>query len=78
MSQSNVERVIGKLVTDEAFRRFFEGDPHEALGELIASGIELNSCEQCALASLDPVLLSRFAEALDPRIQKIDPIGDEP
>ena len=72
MSQDNVERVIGRLVTDEAFRNSFCEDPTAALDRLIESGVTLNPCELRALASLDPEKLSGFAEAIDPRIQKTD------
>jgi hypothetical protein len=72
MSQGNVERVIGRLVTDDGFRRRFAGDPQATLRELTASGLELNPCELRALAALDPGRISRFAEALDPRIHKVE------
>lgn len=70
MSQKHVERVIGRLATDESFRlRFFE-DPEAVLGELAAEGIELNSCERRAVLAIDRDTLIRFADAIDPRIQK--------
>lgn len=72
MSQRNVERVIGKLVTDEAFRRQFASDPGGALAALGAEGVELNDCERHALASLDPQAVDRFTAAVDPRLQKTD------
>lgn len=75
MSQPNVERVIGRLVTDETFRRRFAGDPATALRELVEAGVELTPIEVRALACVDAALLSRIAEAIDPRIQKIDCCG---
>jgi len=72
VSQDNVERVIGRLVTDEAFRCRFCEDPTAALDSLIEGGMSLNPCELRALQSLDPELVSGFAEAIDPRIQKTD------
>lgn len=75
MSQCNVERVIGRLVTDDGFRRRFSLDPAATLRELVERGIELNPCEERALAALDTRRLARFAETLDPRIQKIEPGG---
>jgi len=72
VTQASVERVVGKLATDEAFRRRFADDPEGSLRELPAAGIELNPCELRALAALDPELLDEFAERLDPRIQKSD------
>ena len=72
MSQDNVERVIGRLVTDEAFRASFSEDPAGALESLIENGMTLNACELRALSTLDPELISSFAEAIDPRIQKTD------
>lgn len=78
MSQCNVERVIGRLVTDEGFRRRFAADPRAALAEAIERGLELNACEREALAALDPRSIARFADSLDPRIQKIDCQGEQP
>jgi hypothetical protein len=71
MSQRGVERVIGRLVTDEEFRRRFAEDPAEILQAAVACGVELTSLEMQALAFIDPLLLARLAENLDPRIQKI-------
>ena len=78
MSQRNVERVIGRLVTDEAFRRRFAASPEALLRELAAYGVELNACEMQALVSIDPRELDRFADAIDPRIQKSDLCGGAP
>jgi hypothetical protein len=75
MSQSNVERVIGQLVTDEAFRRQFEKEPRAAIQLVWESGLELTPYERQALACLDPDLLAHFSNAIDPRLQRIDPRG---
>lgn len=72
MTQQNVERVIGRIVTDHGFRRRFEERPFEALFEIVASGVELTTVELSALAGMDAALVARFADALDPRIQKIE------
>ena len=72
MSQKNVERVIGRMVTDEAFRHQFEEDSDAALQTLVEQGIELTTCERHALRSLDPAAVALFAEAIDPRLQKSD------
>ncbi|MDM7916330.1 MAG: Os1348 family NHLP clan protein [Candidatus Eisenbacteria bacterium] len=72
MSHSTVERVIGWLATDEAFRRRFSKDPGAALQELVERGFQLTPCELHALQSIDSRRLARFAEALDPRLQKTD------
>jgi len=66
-----VERVIGRLVTDEAFRQRFTESPGAALQEMTECGLELTSLEIRALASIDPKLVALFADAIDPRIQKI-------
>lgn len=72
MSQGNVERIVGRLVTDERFRRKFWQERSAALAELIEAGCELNSCERSALAAISQESVERFAAALDPRLQKSD------
>ncbi|HEX7078652.1 MAG TPA: Os1348 family NHLP clan protein [Candidatus Eisenbacteria bacterium] len=72
MSQRNVERAIGHLATDEATRREFANDPHAAISELIGRGMELTECERESLASIDPRELTRFAMAIDARLQRSD------
>jgi hypothetical protein len=72
MSQRSVEQVIGRLATDEGFRRRFAADSRAVVRELVDAGLELNPCERHALAALDPRRIARFAEAIDPRIQKIE------
>ena len=72
MSQSNVERVIGVLVTDEALRHRFETDPIATLQQLAEGGMELTAIEKRCLSTLDPARISRFAEEIDARLQKSD------
>ena len=70
MTQRGVEIVLGRLATDEVVRRRFEEAPALALRDLLALGIELSAVERLALESLDPSAVQRFAQALDPRLQK--------
>lgn len=77
MSQTHVQRVIGLLATDECFRRRFMKAPRGALQEVIAKGMELTASEIWSLAALDRRELSRFAEAIDARLQKADPEGGD-
>lgn len=72
MSQCNVERVIGRLVTDEGFRRRFAQDRQAVVQEILDCGLELNACERRALLNVDPQRIASFAEQLDPRIQKVE------
>lgn len=75
MSHRNVEQVIGRLVTDEGFRRRFAEDAEATVQSLLDAGLELNPCEKRALLGIDPVRLGRFAEAIDPCIQKAEISG---
>jgi hypothetical protein len=70
MSHRGVEVVLGRLATDASARRRFQEEPNAALRELAALGLELSAVELAALAALDPAAVSRFAQALDPRLQK--------
>ena len=71
MSQRNVEAVIGRLVTDEAFRAMFLRDPAATLTQVVERGYDLTSLEIAALTATNPGLWSRAAEQIDPRLQKV-------
>jgi hypothetical protein len=71
MSQRNVELVIGKLATDEDFRRRFAGDPEAVLALAAGLGLELTAVERQALIDLEMSACERFAACVDPRLQKI-------
>jgi hypothetical protein len=70
MSQRCVETVVGRLATDESFRRRFQEDRMSVLAELVAQGARLTPVERRALLDLDGSACERFADELDPRIQK--------
>ena len=70
MSQVNVERIVGRLATDEDFRRSFRDDPARVVVGLTDRGFELTRAEVSALLALDPRSFDRFADTLDPRLQK--------
>ena len=61
MSHRNVEMIIGRLATDEAFRRRFAADPVGVLEELTRGGRELTAVEVEALVALDLAAIGRFA-----------------
>jgi hypothetical protein len=70
VTQRCIEVVIGRIVTDEEFRRKFLSDPHEALVELLERGTHLTQTEIAALVATDSSLWERVAEQIDPRLQK--------
>lgn len=72
MSQRAVETVVGRLVTDEGFRRAFEHDPHLALAPLLAQGISLTAAEIAALIETRATLWRELGEQIDARLQKAD------
>jgi hypothetical protein len=77
MSQSNVERVVGRLVTDEEFRRRFGENPAVVLREWREGGLELTECEFRVLSAFDTRVAARCASVIDPRLQKADLTGGE-
>ena len=68
MSQQAVEKALGKLATDEAFREAFFADPDRASLE---AGLQLSPCELQALRRIPPDALHRFSERLDDRICRL-------
>ena len=70
MSQRSIEIVVGRLVTDEAFREAFSRDPRGTLEELAGHGIALTDVEVRALLGTHRALWARVADELDPRLQK--------
>jgi hypothetical protein len=70
MSHRSVEIVLGRLMTDEAFRRQFQRAPREALAELPQMGLDLSAVEMEAIAALDAESLIHFVGTLDPRLKK--------
>ena len=71
MSQKTVERILGKLATDEEVRQHFRSAPENALADLAGENDPLTPVESEALRALDADLLDRFADALDPRLQRV-------
>lgn len=70
MSQSEVERVIGRAVTDAAFREALIANAREACKEYNLTEEELS-----ALEALDAESLVAFAGTLDQRISKTGGAG---
>jgi hypothetical protein len=72
MSHKGVETIIGKLVTDERFRRRFFAEPRAALDDLRQRGCEVTALESEALLAIDEAAIHAFATCIDPRLQKLD------
>ncbi len=68
MSQHAVERTIGKLITDPAFRGRFFRDPGAAS---LCAGLDLSPTELDALARMSPRLLAQISASLDSRICRL-------
>ena len=70
MSHRTIERVIGRLLTDEDLRDEFTGAPQRTLADLREQGWELSRLEVDALLTIDIGLWSEVAARIDPRLQR--------
>ena len=73
MSQRIVERVVGKLVTDEGFRNKFFKDPEKVS---FFEGFDLSREELEALARIPKAALAALSERLDDRICRLHVPGE--
>ena len=71
MAQRSIEILIGRLITDEAFRSGFRKDAGMTLTGFIESGYDLTPLEITALRATPAGLWERVAEQIDPRLQKM-------
>lgn len=69
MSQRDVERTLGRLLTDPGFRRDFFRNPARACLEF---GLQLATHEVEALLRVPPRPLASLAGQLDDRICRLD------
>ena len=69
MSQRDVERALGRLLTDAGFRRDFFRNPARACLEF---GLQLTAHELEALLRVPPGRLASLAGQLDDRICRLD------
>lgn len=70
MAQRNIEILIGRLVTDEAFRSAFRTDAVPALTRFTEAGYDLTAVEVAAVRATPVDVWDRAAERIDPRLQK--------
>jgi hypothetical protein len=70
MSHRTIERVIGRLLTDEELRREFTRGPKRMLAALAEQGWELTRLEVDALITTDVGVWCDAAARIDPRLQR--------
>jgi hypothetical protein len=70
VAHRSIEILIGRLVTDEAFRASFLENARTALQGFIESGYELTELEITALTRTRQDLWTLVADHIDPRLQK--------
>jgi hypothetical protein len=71
VAQRSVEILIGRLVTDEAFRSAFLRDARTSLSGFIESGYELTAVEVAALCATPGDVWNAIAGRIDSRLQKV-------
>jgi hypothetical protein len=70
MSQRNIEILLGKILTDEDFRRAFFPVRAWSFAVAAAHGLELTLVERHALSTLRRRRFEFIAQSLDPRISR--------
>ena len=70
MAHRCIEILIGRLITDEAFRTAFLYDAAAALAGFMESGYELTPVEITAFRATHVGVWARAAAQVDPRLQK--------
>jgi hypothetical protein len=68
MSQRDVERTLGRLVTDERFRGDFFGDPQSAV---LRAGLDLSREELDALSCVPRAAVAALGARIDGRICRL-------
>ena len=68
MSKWGVQIVIGRLLTDEVFRRQFEQCRRECLASVCGHGIDLDRTEIAALVEADARVWTDMASQIDRRL----------
>lgn len=66
----NIEIILGRLLTDDDFRRAFLRDPRGALDREGLCGLALTTGEIRALLATDRSLWERASHELDSRLKK--------
>jgi hypothetical protein len=70
MSQRTVERLLGRLLTDEDLRTAFVRDPAGTLESLRQEGWELSAAEVDALVSGPPAMWREIASRIPARLKR--------
>jgi hypothetical protein len=70
VAQRSIEILIGRLVTDEAFRAAFRQRAVDTLIRFTESGYDLTTLEIAALRATSTDVWERAGEQIDPRLQK--------
>jgi hypothetical protein len=70
VAQRSIEILIGRLITDEAFRSAFRRNAPATLASFIETGHELTALEIDALAFTPADVWEEIAGHVDPRLQK--------
>jgi len=76
MSQRDVEKLLGKILTDDDFRQSFFPVGRHSFEFAASHGLELTAVERSALSSLKSRAFECLARSLDPRISRSSPAGD--
>ena len=71
MAQRSIQILIGRLVTDEAFRSAFRDNRTATLTAFMESGYELTTVEIAALSVTPTAVWDRVAQQIDARLQKV-------
>ena len=72
MSHRVIEALIGQLITDDRFRSDFLREPEASLMGLRERGLDISAIEIAALVATDARTWTRAADALDPRLKKMN------
>jgi hypothetical protein len=77
MSQTSVEKLLGRILTDDGFRGSFFPIRGESFELAAAHGFDLNPIEVSALSSLRRRTFECIASSLDPRISRSSAAGQD-
>ena len=76
MSQRDVEKLLGKILTNDEFRQSFFPVGRHSFEYAASHGLELTAVERSALSSLRSRAFECLARSLDPRISRSSAAGE--